>query len=172
MVVIDALTFEYLEPRCGLDVFASVFVPADVELGLPVVAQDFGGSEGADVQANAIVQVRVPADGLFREGLPADEDVVGCFTFQDEFQLTLEGLGSGQALRGTVGAVGHAGFLGANPVTKVGVNETLKVLGVEIVVIHERTEAVLQAVPDVPDERAVVEALGVLLEELLAQPHI
>jgi hypothetical protein len=48
------------------------------------------------------------------------------------------------------------------------VDEALQVLGVELVVIDQRAEAVLEAVPHVPDEGAVVEALGVLLEELLA----
>lgn len=64
MVVIDALAVEFVEPRGRLHIFAPVFVPRDVELGLFVDAQDLGGHEGADVQANAIVPVRVPADGL------------------------------------------------------------------------------------------------------------
>jgi hypothetical protein len=52
------------------------------------------------------------------------------------------------------------------------VDQALQVLGVEPVVVHQRRETVLQAVPHVPDEGAVVEALGVLLEELVAQPDV
>ena len=73
---------------------------------------------------------------------------------------------------GAVDAVAHAGLLLAYPVAQVGVDEALQVLGVELVVVHQRGEAVLQAVPHMPDEGAVVEALGVLLEELLAQPDV
>ena len=41
---------------------------------------------------------------------------------------------------------------------------------VELVVVDQRVEAIRAAVPEVPDEGAVVEELGVLLEELIAQP--
>ena len=41
---------------------------------------------------------------------------------------------------------------------------------VELVVVDQRGEAVAQAVPDVPDEGAVLEELAVLGEELLPQP--
>jgi hypothetical protein len=64
MVVVNALAIELVEPRSGLDIFATVFVPGDVELWLFVVAQYLCRHEGADVQADAVVQVWVPADGL------------------------------------------------------------------------------------------------------------
>ena len=43
---------------------------------------------------------------------------------------------------------------------------------VEPVVVDQRREAVLAAVPDVPDERPVLEQLAVLLEELVAKPGV
>jgi hypothetical protein len=35
--------------------------------------------EGADVEADVVVEIRVPADGLIPERFPADEEVVGRF---------------------------------------------------------------------------------------------
>ena len=43
---------------------------------------------------------------------------------------------------------------------------------VELVVVDQAGEAVLAAVPDVPDEGAVVEPLAVLLEEAVAEPVV
>ena len=52
---------------------------------------DIGGHhEGADVHANAVVEIGLPADRLLCERLPADEDVVGRFAFEDPLQLFLE----------------------------------------------------------------------------------
>jgi len=81
-------------------------------------------------------------------------------------------LRGGQAGGGTVHARAHASLLLANPVAQVGVDEALQLLVVELVVVHQRGKAVLQAVPHVPDEGAVVEALGMLLEELIAKPDV
>lgn len=172
MVVIDAVTPKHPEPRRALHVLAAVFVPGDVELGLFVVAQHFRLHEGADVQAYAVVQVRVPADGLFGQALPAHKDVVRRFAFQNQLQAALEVLCGGQAGGRTIHALAHAGFLLANPVTQVGVDEALQLFVVELVVVDQRGKAVFEAVPHMPDEGAVVEALGVLLEEFFAQPHI
>ena len=89
MVVVDSVTAKHLEPGRTLDVLAPVLVPGDVELGFLVVAQYLGGHEGADVEPYAVVEVGVPADGLFGQGLPADEDVVGWLAFEDELQAAL-----------------------------------------------------------------------------------
>ena len=51
-------------------------------------------------------------------------------------------------------------------------DEALQVPGIELVVVHQGAEAVLESVPDMPDEGAVLEAPGVLLEELVAQPDV
>ena len=98
MVVVDAVAVEDGVPGGAGDVGAAVFVPVDV--GLP--AQDAGallayvgdGEEWADVEADAVVEVGVPAEGLLRQGLPADEDVVGRLALDDEFETVLQVAGS------------------------------------------------------------------------------
>ena len=64
---------------------SSVLLPLDFYF----LAQDIRLNEGADVHAHSIVQVGVPADGLLGEGLPANEEVVGCFAIEDELQFGL-----------------------------------------------------------------------------------
>ena len=66
-----------------------VLVPLDVGLpsedsgtGAPALPQ-VGAHEGADVQADAVVEVRVPADGLGVERLPADKDTARRLAFKD-----------------------------------------------------------------------------------------
>ncbi len=166
------------EPRVvclgALGFCATVFVPFDVGLGAKDASSAFaevlGGEEGADVEADAVVEIGVPADGLGIERLPANEDVVGGLAFENFHQLGLQRLGGAEAFGGS-GFVGlGVGFLGVNPVAKVGVGELLERGVVELVVVHDRAEAVLAAVPNVPEEGAVVKQLGVLLEELVAQP--
>ena len=69
MVVVDAVAVKDVIPGGGFHVLAPVFVPVDVGF----VAQDTRafladighGEEGADVEAHAVVEIRVPADGLF-----------------------------------------------------------------------------------------------------------
>src|SRR5208337_178495 len=56
-------TFGFLAPVLG---------PFDVR----VLAQDARHHEGADVESDALVEVGVPADRLFGEGLPAHKNVV------------------------------------------------------------------------------------------------
>lgn len=50
--------------------------------------------ERADVLTDAVVDVGMPALGLFFEGLPADEDVKRSIAFEYGGQLGLEGTGS------------------------------------------------------------------------------
>ncbi len=83
----------------------------------------------------------------------------------------LQGFGGGEAFLGTVFAVGEAGLLGANRVAQVGVDQALKAGLVELVVVDQYAEAVLEAIPDMPDKRPVLEQFAVLLEELVAQPE-
>ena len=47
-----------------------------------------------------------------------------------------------------------------------------QVPGIELVVVHQGAEAVLESVPDMPDEGAMVETPGMLLEEFVAQPDL
>src|SRR5690554_2428631 len=181
MVIIDpgahtlAIFQPQLIPRRGLYVLATIFFPVDV--GLPAedacifLGHVAGFEEGADVEADAVVEVWGPADGLFGEGLPADEDVVGFFAFEDGFELFFQGFGGSEAFLGTVFAVGQASLLGANPVAQVGVDQAFQASLVQLVVVNQYAEAVFEAVPDVPDKGPVLEQLAVLLEELVAQPQ-
>ena len=171
MVVINSLAVELVEPGGRLNVSAPVFVPSDVELGLFVDAQHFGGHEGADVQADAVIKVGLPADGLLGQRLPAHEDVVGGFAFQNGLQAGFKILRCGQAQRGAVSAAGHTRLLRANPVAQVSMDKALQVFGIELVGVDQRTKAIFLTVPYVPDKRAVLKAFGVLLKKAVAQPH-
>jgi len=158
-------------PGGGLDVLAAVLLPVDVGLGTQdarvLLAHVGHAHERADVEAHAVVEVRLPADGLLFQWLPANEDVVGGFAFEDQLQLFLEGLGGGQlgfrvrqGRRAILARVFKAAgsrfyFAAADPVAQVGVDQGLQQLGVELVIVDKGGETVAQAIPDVPDERAV-----------------
>jgi hypothetical protein len=155
-----------LAPRGAGRFFAAVFAPLDVR----ALAEHVGNHERADVQAHAVVQVRVPADGLLLQRLPADENVVGGLAFEDELELFLELLGLQQAVVSPGLLVGHGFLLSLDPIAEVGVNQFLQQLVVELVVVDQGAETVLPAIPNLPDERAVMEQLAVLLEEPVAEP--
>ena len=174
MIVINPVTVKDREPGGGFYVFAPVFVPFDVGFVAKDSSSFFAdvgeGEEGADVEAEAVVEVGVPADGLLVERFPADKDVVGIFAFEDEFKLFLEGFGGGEALFGTINTGGDILFLAADPVAQVGVDQGFEVLVIELVVVDEGGKAVAEAVPDMPDKRAMLKEFAVLGKELFAQP--
>ena len=122
-MVIDTVAVEYVIPGRRFHVLAAIFFPFDVGLGRLVVAQDFGGQERADVEAYAVVEVGVPADGLLGEWFPAHEYVVGGFAFLGSVPGGLEVPGGGERLR-TVDTICTSCFLVANPVAEVGVDES------------------------------------------------
>ena len=87
----------------GQGLLAAVLAPVKVRPG----AQDAGallaagivlGHEGADVQAHTVVDVRLPADGLLFERLPADENVEGGLALDDGGEALLQLLGSEEAV--------------------------------------------------------------------------
>lgn len=174
MIIINPVTVKDREPGGGFDVFAAVFVPFDVGF----VAEDSGsffanvgdGEEGADVEADTVVEIGVPADGLLVERFPADEDVVRSFAFENELEFFLECFGGGKALLGAINTCGDILFLAVDPVAKVGVDQGFEVLVIELVVVDEGRKAVAEAVPDMPYKGAVLEELAVLGKELFAQP--
>src|SRR5262245_29304035 len=138
---------------------------------LRVLAQYPGLDEGPDVHANAVVQVRLPADGLLVERLPAHEDVVGRLPFEDERELLLERNRRCQAVLGPAFASLRTLALAGDPVAEHRVRVTFEEHAVQLVVVDEGGETVPPPpVPDVPDEGALVEELAVLLEEAVAQP--
>ena len=67
----------------------------------------------------------MPADGLLRERLPADEDVVGRLAFEDELERGLQ-LSCGLQLGVAAGFLrGDGGLLAADPIAEVGEGELL-----------------------------------------------
>ncbi len=83
--------------------------------------------KGPDVHPHAVVNVGVPADGLLRERLPADEEVVRRLAFEDELEAGLQLLGGLKAgvAAGLAGV--HGGLLAANPIAEVGVGELFQI---------------------------------------------
>jgi hypothetical protein len=158
----------------AVGLLSAVLVPFDVGLE----AQDTGAlslymvciHEWTDIETHAIVEVRMPAEGLLLKWLPADQDVVRGLALQDLDQLGLQGLGGAEALGGA-GLVGlGVGVLLADPIAEVAVGELLERGVVESVIVYEGMETVSTSVPKVPDKGAVLEKLAVLPEEGVPQP--
>jgi hypothetical protein len=61
---------------------AAVFLPLDLD----TLAQYVGCRKRSDIHPHAVVDVGMPANGLFSQRFPADEDVVGRLAFEDEFE--------------------------------------------------------------------------------------
>ena len=86
--------------------------------------------------------------------------------------FVLELLGGGQPQIGPGLAAASVGGLEVDPVLDVGVRQVVQQLVRELVVVHQARESVLASVPEVPDERPLVEQLAVLLEEAVAEPIV
>ena len=84
----------------------------------------------------------------------------------------------GEARVGAFDAGLLVGALAVDPVAEIGVDQLFQrapafaVRRGEAVVVDERMETVAPPVPDVPDERALVEQLAMLRKETIAQPVI
>jgi hypothetical protein len=78
-----------------------------------------GTQEGTDVEANAIVDVWIPADCLLVYGLPTHKKVVGRFTFEDLFELSLEIKSGSQSIIGAIDAFGLIQLLAINPIAQI-----------------------------------------------------
>src|SRR5680860_616892 len=137
------------------------------------------GHEGAAVEAHAVVDVRLPADGLLLDRFPADKEVEGRFAFEDRYESLLQLQRRGQAVVGAAFAAFYAILLPCDPFAEIAVGQRFQqpsasavALG-QLVVINQRMKAIaFAAVPDVPDEGPLMEQLAVLLEELIAQPVV
>ena len=161
-------------PGGGGDVPAAVLFPVDIWF----VAQDAGtlfpdrghGHKGADIEADAVVEVRLPAERLLLEGFPADEDVIRRFTFKDQLKLLFQTFRRVEFLSGAVDAVGDVLPLPADPVAQIGVDQGFEVFAVEFMVVDQGRKAVGQAVPELPNEGAMVEELTVLDKKFVSEP--
>ena len=130
---------------------ATILVPFDVGFG----AQQAGAfladiprqQERADVESNAVVEIGLPAERLFVQRFPADEQVVGRFAFEDVGQFGLQKPGHAEAFGGA-GFVGFGVFLLlAYPVAEVAVGQRLQGGVVEAVIVDQDVKAILAAVP-------------------------
>jgi len=152
-----------------MGLFATVFVPTDLRSSaenarvFPAGVERLRGDEGAEVESHAVVNVGIPPDGLLVQRLPADEQIEGRFACEDRFELAAQVLSGREASVGAFDPGLLRLALGINPVAEIGVDEFLQrafagtIRGGELVVVDEGAEATLQTVPNVPDERALVE---------------
>ena len=146
----------------------------------PSLRPEFFGlrsQERTDVEANAVVDVRLPADRLTIQRLPAHEDVVGRIALDDPGQFAAQVLGGDQT-RFRAGFAGRkSATLPADPFTEVAVAEFFEqaaasaVALAEPMIVDERREAAAGAIPDVPDERRLVEQPAMAVEELVGEPR-
>ena len=137
-----------------------------------IFAQDTRLDKRADVEPNAVVQVRFPANGRLRQRLPSDEDVKGRFPFGDEFQSPLQvACGCKAGIAAAFPAL-HAGFLARYPIAEVRVNQLVQQGMVELVIVHPCAKAVLPSIPQMPDERTLMKASPMLFREAVAQPTL
>ena len=166
--------------HCKLGFFATVFAPLDIgftaEQSGAFLADVCRHHKRPDIHPHAVVQIWIPAVCLFRNRFPADENVVRRLAVEDAVQVLLQGSGVDQAgFRRAVRSLGR--FKVANPVAEVGEGERFQQLVAllavgQAVVVDQGLEARLVPVPDVPDERAVLEQLAVLFEEPVAEPLV
>ena len=168
---------ELLLPARGF--LASVFPPVDIRFGAEdtrafLPAGNVVGHEGTAIEAHTVVDVWLPADGLFFYGLPPDEEVKGRLAFKNGFEALSEFQRCGQTVVRTAFTPPHPVLLAGNPIAEIAVGKrfqaltTLAVALSQLVVVDQRMETVTSApVPDMPDERAIVEQLAVLLEETI-----
>ena len=109
MVIIDtvahlaAVLQAKLIPGRGRYIAAAVFIPFDLrpvaQYAGPFLSDIRDREERADVEAHTVIEIGVPADGLFLDGLPAHEDVVGGLADKDQLQALFQRFSSGEFFR-------------------------------------------------------------------------
>ena len=81
----------------GAEIFVFERKRHAAEEARPLFADIASKKEGADVLADAVVEVRVPALGLLCERFPADKDVEWGLAFEDGGEFGLEGTSGAEA---------------------------------------------------------------------------
>jgi hypothetical protein len=110
---------------------------------------------------HAIVNVRLPADGLQVQRLPTDEDVVRRLALQYLFKLVLQVFGGCKPAIGAIDSGGHIGTLTGSPVPQRGVDQLFQRLAAlaircsQLVVVHQRMETILAPIPNMPHKRSL-----------------
>src|SRR5208337_149976 len=129
------------------------------------------------IDANAVVDVRLPADRLAIERLPTHEYVVGRLALHNPRQFVAKVLGRNQTLFGARLAGSGSPALRADPFAEIAVAKLLEAAAAgagflaKAMIIDERRESAAHAIPDVPDERRLVEQPAMAVEELVRQPR-
>ena len=112
---------------------AAVFSPMDTGLG----SQDAGaflaagqvlGHEGTDIESHTVVDVRLPADRLRLDGIPADEDVARRLAVKDRHQSLLQLKRRSEAILGTALTALYTILLAGDPIAEVAVNQRFEKL--------------------------------------------
>lgn len=174
MMVVNAVTLKEVIPGGRFHVLAPILVPVDIGFVTqdsgPLFADIWHAEEGANIEAHAVVKVRFPAERLLIQRLPAHKNIIRSFACENKLQSFLEDLGGVQAFLRAVNAGVKVLLLAHNPVAKIGINERFQIFVIQFVIIDQRGETVPQAIPDVPDERAVLEQFAMLGKELFPQP--
>ena len=88
-MIIDPVAFEHLEPGCTCYALSVALILRGIEFGVFILPQSLGSHEGEDVHTDAVVEVRVPADGLFGQRLLTHENFATRLAFQNELNSTL-----------------------------------------------------------------------------------
>src|SRR6266568_8586635 len=102
------------------------------------------------------------------ELLPTYINIIGFFAFVNLFQLHLQFSGGNIAPFRACNTRFLLNFLRCNPRAKIGIDQLLKTSGIETVIVDECREAIVQSIPYVPDERAIVKKLAVLCKKAVA----
>ena len=139
-------------------------------LNFDSLPEDVSIREWTDVHPHAVVDVGVPANGLLGKWLPAGEEVVGRFAFENKLEAALQLLGVLERDVSSRLASVHCGLLTANPISEVGIGQLFQIGVGELVIVDQRAKPALVAVPDLPDEGAMLEERTVLIEKLVSKP--
>ncbi|MBT7914834.1 hypothetical protein HN588_13105 [Candidatus Bathyarchaeota archaeon] len=158
MTVVDAV----YAPRSICRIFTPIFVPFDFGL----LAEHIGYDKRTDVEPHTVIEIRSPAYGLLFEWFPAHEDIIRIFALQDKLEFFLELLSGQQTSFRTANVLLEAILLPPNPITQIGIGESLQPSAIQLVVVDEGTKTIPSpAVPDMPDEGTLVEELAMLLKK-------
>ena len=94
--------------------------------GAPFSAGDVNRHERPDIKTDPVVDIRLPADRLLGEGLPADKDIVRLLPFKDGLEVPLQFDGRSQPVFGSAFTALDAVALASDPVTEVAVGQGLQ----------------------------------------------
>ncbi len=86
VMIVDPLAFEFMDPGGAGRILSPVLVPVDVR----VLPEHAGQDKRADIETDAVVEIGLPADGLFVQRLPANENIEQGLSLKNLFKLRLQ----------------------------------------------------------------------------------